>query len=165
MYLFAFVTGCQRKNYLQHSFYSLACFRANSISFTPGFTEVMEHDHLLALWGFLNLVDWTDEAVNKYDKIYKVRPMVWGTECALSFAATTANIKGMIATKKPLAIKQYMCDKQVRWGIKSFLREAKTSYILGAEIYMARKRTTTGPFFDPQEVLSAILWRTMRSTT
>ena len=41
----------------------------------------------------------------------------------------------MIPTKKHLAIKQYIRDKPVRWGIKSFLLcEAKTGYILNTEI-------------------------------
>ena len=45
--------------------------------------------------------------------------------------------EGMILTKKHLAIKQYISDKPVRWGIKSFLLcEAKTGYILNAEIYI-----------------------------
>ena len=42
----------------------------------------------------------------------------------------------MIPTNNRLAIKQYIRDKPVRWGIKSFLLcEAKTGYILDAEIY------------------------------
>ena len=42
----------------------------------------------------------------------------------------------MIPTKNRLAIKQYIRDKPVRWGIKRFLLcEAKTGYILDAEIY------------------------------
>ena len=44
--------------------------------------------------------------------------------------------EGMIPTKNRLAIKQYIRDKPVRLGIKSFLLcEAKTGYILDAEIY------------------------------
>ena len=47
--------------------------------------------------------------------------------------------EGMIPTKNRLAIKQYIRDKPDRWGIKSFLLcEAKTGYILDAEIYTGR---------------------------
>ena len=50
-------------------------------------------------------------------------------------------VEGMIPTKNRLAIKQYIRDKPVRWGIKSFLLcEAKTGYNLNAEIYMGRVR-------------------------
>ena len=45
----------------------------NFIAHTPGFREVMECDRFIALWGFLHLVDQTDEAVDKSGKIYKVR--------------------------------------------------------------------------------------------
>ena len=41
--------------------------------------------------------------------------------------------EGMIPTKNRLAIKQYIRDKPVRWGSKSFLLcEAKTGYILNS---------------------------------
>ena len=54
------------------------------------------------------------------------KPGPCSTECSLSFAATTAPQQlsldeGMIPTKNRLAIKQYIRDKPVRWGIKSFL--------------------------------------------
>ena len=42
----------------------------------PGFREVMEHDRFITLSGYQHLVDQTDEAVDKSDKIYKVRPML-----------------------------------------------------------------------------------------
>ena len=112
----------------------------NFIAHTPGFREVMERDRFIALWGFLHLVDQTDEAVDKSDKIYKVRLMLdrmlplfrryYSPRQKLSLD------EGMIAIKNRLAIKQYIRDKPVRWGIKSFLLcEAKTGYILDAEIY------------------------------
>ena len=51
--------------------------------------------------------------------------------------------EGMIPTKNRLAIKQYIRDKPVRWGIKSFLLcEAKTGYIL-------RRRNLHGPGQGP----------------
>ena len=39
------------------------------------FRETMEGDHFVALWGCLHLVVQTEEAVDKSDKIYKVRDM------------------------------------------------------------------------------------------
>ena len=122
----------------------------NFIAHTPGFREVMERDRFIALWGFLHLVDQTDEAVDKSDKIYKVRPMLdrmlplfrryYSPRQQLSLD------EGMIPTKNRLAIKQYIRDKPVRWGIKSFLLcEAKTGYILDAEIYTGRVRDRHWP--------------------
>ena len=54
--------------------------------------------------------------------------------------------EGMIPTKNRLAIKQYVRDKPVRWGIKSFLLcEAKTGYNLDAEIYTGQVRDRHWP--------------------
>ena len=54
--------------------------------------------------------------------------------------------EGIIPTKNRLAIKQYIRDKPVRWGIKSFLLcEAKTGYILDAEIYTGRAKDRHWP--------------------
>ena len=60
----------------------------NFIAHTPGFREVMERDRFIALWGFLHLVDQTDEAVDKSTRFTKSGPC--STECSLSSAATTA---------------------------------------------------------------------------
>ena len=52
----------------------------------------------------------------------------------------------MIPTKNRLTIKQYIRDKPVRWGIKNFLLcEAKTGYILQAEIYTGRVKDRHWP--------------------
>ena len=142
----------------------------NFIADTPGFREVMERDRFIALSGFLHLVDQTEEAVNKSDKIYKVRAMLdrmlplfrryYSPHQQLSLD------EGMIPTKNGLAIKQYIRDKPVRWGIKSFLLgEAKTGYILDAEIYAGRVKDSHWPPSDQQAVLSPVSWRTRRSPT
>ena len=74
--------------------------------------------------------------------------------------------EGMIPTKKCLAIKQYIRDKPVRWGTKGFLLcEAKTGYILDADIYTGRVKDATGSSLDPQAVLFAVSWRTHRLPT
>ena len=101
----------------------------NFIAHTPGFREVMECD--IALWGFLHLVNQTEKAVDKSNKIYKVRPMLYRMlilfRCYYSPRQQLSLDKGMIPTKNRLAFKQYIRDKLVRWGIKSFLLcEAKT---------------------------------------
>ena len=90
------------------------------------------------------------EAMDKYDKIYKVRPMLdrmlplfhhYYSPCQqLSLD------EGMILTKNHLPIKQYIRDKQVRCGIKSFLLcEAKTGYILNAGIYTGQVKDCHWP--------------------
>ena len=71
------------------------------------------------------------------------------TECSLSFAAPQqlGLEECMIPTKIRLTIKQYIRHKSVRWGIKSFLLcEAKTGYILDAEIYTGRVKDHHWPF-------------------
>ena len=109
----------------------------NFIVHTPGFREVMERDRFIALWGFLHLVDQTDEAV---DKIYKVRPMLDRMlplfRRYYSPRQQLGLDEGIIPTKNHLAIKQYIRDKTVKWCIKSFLLcEAKTGYILDADLH------------------------------
>ena len=102
-------------------------------------------------------------------KIYKVRPMLnrmlplfrryYSPRPQLSLD------EDMIPTKNRLAIKQYILDKPVRWGFKSFLLcEAKTGYILNAEIYTGLVRDT-GPSSDQLVVLSAVSWIIRRSPT
>ena len=115
----------------------------NFMSFTPGFRDVMERDPFLALWTFLHLVDQQDPNIDKSDKIYKVRPMLDvllprfrhhynpGQQLSLD--------EGMIPTKNRLAIKQYIKDKPIKWGIKCFmLCEGRTGYIVSAEIYTGK---------------------------
>ena len=47
--------------------------------------------------------------------------------------------EGMIPTKNELSIKQYIKDKPIRRGIKTFLLcESKTGYILNAEVYTGK---------------------------
>ena len=56
----------------------------------------------------------------------------------------------MIPTKNRLAIKRYIRDKPVRWVTKSLLLcEAKTGYILDAEIYTGRGQ---GPPLAPPRI-------------
>ena len=113
-------------------------------------SEVMERDRFFSLWGFLHLVDQMDKAVDKSDKIYKVRPMLEGMlplfRGYYSPHQQLSLNEGMIPTKNCLAIKQFIRDKPVRWGIKGFLLcEAKTGYILDAEIYTGRVKDCHWP--------------------
>ena len=129
----------------------------NFIAHTPGSREVMERGRFITLWGFLHLVDRTDEAVDKSDKIYKVRPMLdrmLPLFCHYYSPRQQLSLdEGMIPTKNRLTIKQYIRDKPVRWGIKSFLLcEAKMGYILDSEIYTGRvkdRQGSPGPAVQP----------------
>ena len=142
----------------------------NFIAHTPGFREVVERDHFIALWGFLHLVDQTDEAVDKFYKIYKVRPMLdrmlphfrryYSPRQQLSLH------KGMIPTKNRLTIKQYIRNKQVRWASRASCcaRPRRATFSMQKST-RARSGTATGPSSDQLAVLSAVSWRTRRSPT
>ena len=134
-------------------------------STTLGFREVLDYDCSIGLWGFLHLDDQMDEAVSKYDKIYKVRPMIDGIlplfRCYYSPHQQLSLEKGMIPTKNPLAIKQYIrrsdgaskafCCARPRWA--TFLMQKST---------WARSRADTAPSSDHLAVLLAVSWRTHR---
>ena len=110
------------------------------ITSTPGFAKVFTRDRFLAIWSMLYCVDERNPAVNKMDKIYKRRPIFdiivanfqrnYVPACELSLD------EGMIPTKNSLSIKQYIKDKSIKWGLKTFLLcESKTGYIMNAEVY------------------------------
>ena len=97
----------------------------NFISHTPGFREVLSRDRFLALWTFLHVVNEEDERIDKRDKIYKVRPMLVDlmAKCKLYYKPKRhlSLDEGMISTKNRLAIKQYIKDKPVKFGRKTFM--------------------------------------------
>ena len=139
----------------------------NFITHTPGFREVMECDHFIALWGFLHLVDQTDEAVDKSDKIYKVRPMLnrmlplfhrYYSPCR-----HTRPQLSLIPTKNRLAIKQYILDKPA--SRDSCCARPRRATFSMQKSTRTRSRTATGPLLDQPAVLSAVSWRTRRSPT
>ena len=92
----------------------------NFISCTPGFREVMERDCFIILCCFLHLVDQTDEALDKSDKIYKVMPMLdrmLPIFCRYFSPLQQLSLdEGMIPTKNRLAIKQCIHDKLCQMG-------------------------------------------------
>ena len=56
--------------------------------------------------------------------------------------------EGMIHTKNRLSFKQYIKDKPIRWGIKTFLLcDSENGYIVNAEVYTGKKQ-------DPNTVVS-----------
>ena len=82
--------------------------------------------------------------MDKGDKIYKARPVIeyildkfkhfYVPECELSFD------EGMIPTKNKLSFKQFIKDKPVRWGIKTFLVcDSENGYICNLEVYTGRR--------------------------
>ena len=110
------------------------------MSFTPCFRDVVERNRFLALWTFLHLVDHLDPNI---DKIYKVRPML---DVLLPRFRHHYNPRqqlildeDMIPTENRLAVKQYIKDKPIKWGIKCFmLCKGRTGYIISAEIYTGK---------------------------
>lgn len=115
----------------------------NWITSTPGFGKVFTRDRFLAIWSMLHCVNERDENVDKSDKLYKSRPIFniilpnfqryYVPDCELSLD------EGMIPTKNALSFKQYIKDKPIRWGLKTFLLcESKTGYIMNAEMYTGK---------------------------
>ena len=133
----------------------------NFMTCTPGFRDVMDRDRFLAIWTYLHLVDERDATVDKADKIYKVRPMldILLPKFRHHFVPKQyiSLDEGMIPTKNRLAIKQYIKDKPIKWGIKSFLLcESETGYILHAEIYTGKH---SGLFIDELGATGSVVVR------
>ena len=91
----------------------------------------------------LHCVNERNPAVKKTDKIYKNRPIFdlivanfqqhYVPACELSLD------EGIIPTKNSLSIKQYIKDKPIKWGLKTFLLcESKTDYIMNPEVYTGK---------------------------
>jgi len=113
------------------------------ITATPGFGKVFSRDRFLAIWSLLHCVNQRDPALDKTDKIYKSRPVFniilrnfqqhYVPDCELSLD------EGMIPTKNSLSIKQYLKDKPIKWGLKTFmLCESSSGYIVNAEVYTGK---------------------------
>ena len=116
----------------------------NMLTVTPGFPKVIIRDRFLAIWSMLHCVNEDDEDLDKTDKVYKSRPVFthliekfqtyYVANCELSLD------EGMIPTKNSLSIKQYIKDKPIRWGIKTYLLcDSVNGYIINAEIYTGRR--------------------------
>jgi hypothetical protein len=120
------------------------CTKENRwISHTPGYAQVFTRDRFLSIWSFLHIVDEDDKTLDKTDKIYKIRPLL---NILLSKfqnhyipCEELSLDEGMIPTKNRLAIKQYLKDKPIKWGIKSFLLcESNSGYVWNIEIYTGK---------------------------
>ncbi|XP_050392713.1 piggyBac transposable element-derived protein 4-like [Patella vulgata] len=116
----------------------------NLLTATPGFPKIMSQDRFLAIWSMLHCVNEEDPTVDKMDKIYKSRPIFnylidnfqhhFVPDCELSLD------EGMIPTKNSLSIKQYIKDKPIKWGLKTFLlTDSKHGYIMNAEVYTGKR--------------------------
>ena len=119
-----------------------------NLTYTPGFPETMARDRFLAIWSCLHCVDENDATVDKTDKIYKSRPVFniilenfqyyYVAYCHMSLD------EGMIPTKNKLSFRQYIKDKPIRWGIKTFLLcDSRNGYICNAEVYTGRRDDAT----------------------
>lgn len=117
--------------------------KSSWITCTPGFGKVFTRDRFLAIWSMLHCVDELNPDLNKSDKIYKTCPIFemimakfahyYVPDCELSLD------EGMIPTKNAISFKQYIKDKPIKWGIKTFLLcESKTGYIVNAMVYTGK---------------------------
>ncbi|BFZ02399.1 hypothetical protein BsWGS_05438 [Bradybaena similaris] len=117
----------------------------NFIAFTGGFREVISRDRFLSIWTFLHVVNEQDQTLNKADPIYKMRPFLdeLMRKCVYFYKPKQflSLDEGMIPTKNRLSIKQYIKDKPVKFGLKSFmLCEGETGYIISSEIYTGKEQ-------------------------
>ena len=115
---------------------------------TLGFPNTMPRDRFLAIWSSLHCVDEADPQLDKTDKIYKAQPifnylMKKFKEHYVPFCHLSLD-EGMIPTKNRLSFKQYIKDKPICWGIKTFLLcDSENGYIVNAEVYTGKKQDPT----------------------
>ncbi|KAK3776106.1 hypothetical protein RRG08_046773 [Elysia crispata] len=103
----------------------------------------MAHDRFLEIWTYLHAINEKDGTTDKTDKIYKVRPILNTLLEKFRYCYLPKQFlnldEGMIPTKNRFAIKQYIKDKPIKFGIKSFiLCEGDTGYIVASEIYTGK---------------------------
>jgi len=140
--------GCRL--YIEHSVHKksyASYWKADGKHFvieTPGFIKVFERDRFLAIWSFLHTVDEADVNLDKTDKIYKNRKVL--NDLCVKFRnyytphRFLSLDEGMIPCKNRLSIKQYLKDKPVKWGLKSFLLcDSENGYISAVEIYTGKE--------------------------
>ena len=100
-----------------------------------------ETDSLLS--GHFFTVDEADPQLDKMDKIYKTLPIFnyripkfrhcFAPGCELSLDEGDPY-------KNKLSFKQYIKDKPIKWGIKTFLLcDSETGYIINAEVYSGKR--------------------------
>ena len=92
----------------------------------------------------LHCVDEKNPTVDKSDKIYKTRSIFnYILERFQKHYVPDQHLsldEGMIPTKNSLSIKQYIKDKPIRWGMKTFLfTDSEHGYIVNAEVYTGRR--------------------------
>ena len=93
---------------------------------------------------YLHVVDNTkkDEAQNKEDKIFKIRPMLEAmrNNCVKVLPVSVHSIdEQIIPTKtKTSGIRQYNPRKPSKWGFKKFVRAAESGYIYDFFLYTGK---------------------------
>ena len=104
----------------------------------------MTRDRFFAIWSLLCCVNEDDPQLYKTDIIYKTHPVLnhfikkfhhyFASDCELSLD------EGMITTKNKLSFKQYIQNKSINWGIKTFpWCDRENEYICNAEVYTGRR--------------------------
>ena len=114
------------------------------ISETPGVADVFERDRFLAIWSFLHSMDEEDPTVNKADPLYKNRALMDKLIVAFKRYYVPSEYlsldEGMIPAKNRLGIKQYIKNKPVKWGLKSFLLcDSENGYVFHFEVYTGKE--------------------------
>jgi len=120
---------------------------------TPGYRKYFTRDRFLAIWRFLHYID--EESRDKDDKLYKVRPLInkliSGFQQHYILDKDLSLDEGVIPTKNRLGFKQYLKDKPVKWGIKTYmLCESKSGYVYNLEVYTGKSNNDASYINDPE---------------
>ncbi|KAG1927364.1 piggyBac transposable element-derived protein 4-like [Pimephales promelas] len=102
--------------------------------------KAMARDRFDMIWRYLHLQDNMDPAVDKTDKLWKIRK--WMDLLLVRFQAlyevngfVTVD-ESMVKYKGRLGFRQYLPMKPVKWGIKVWvMAESKTGYVTHFQVY------------------------------
>ncbi|KAM4536507.1 piggyBac transposable element-derived protein 4-like isoform 1-T2 [Odontesthes bonariensis] len=102
--------------------------------------RVMARDRFDMIWRYLHLQDNTDPAVDKSDRLWKLRCFL---DLLLNQYQALYEVNGivtvdesMVKYKGRLAFRQYLPMKPVKWGVKVWvMAESKTGYVTSFQVY------------------------------
>ncbi|CAM4573597.1 unnamed protein product [Leuciscus chuanchicus] len=102
--------------------------------------KAMARDRFDMIWRYLHLQDNMDPAVDKTDKLWKIRQ--WMDLLLVRFQALyevngfVSVDESMVKYKGRLGFRQYLPMKPVKWGIKVWvMAESKTGYVTNFQVY------------------------------